>query len=227
MKAYFISGLGADRRAFQNLVLPSGLEVVHLDWIPPYARESLASYAQRLSARIQPQEPFVLVGLSLGGMIAAEIAAQLSPLQTLLISSIPSSRQLPRIYRILGAVGLHRYLPIRVMKSGMFIKRLFMNESFENRQLILKMVQEADPHFVRWALQAVLGWKRVQVPKGIVQIHGDKDELFPIRKIISPKVITGGRHLMVLNQAPQVSQLLQEALQPVMAMGIQNRGGQA
>jgi hypothetical protein len=41
VKIYFISRLGADRQAFRNLIFPTDLELIYLDWIIPMPDELL------------------------------------------------------------------------------------------------------------------------------------------------------------------------------------------
>lgn len=82
MKAYFISGMGADKRVFTHIQLPEGFEAVFLDWLAPNREETLPSYAMRLADHIDTTEPFVLIGLSFGGMLATEIAKQYPPAAT-------------------------------------------------------------------------------------------------------------------------------------------------
>src|SRR5687767_12739166 len=111
MKVYFISGLAADKRVFKYISLPAGCEAVHLEWITPQKDETLASYALRLAAAINREEPFALVGLSFGGMLATEIAKQYKPAVTILISSVPVAKQLPGYFRMAGKMGLHKFVP--------------------------------------------------------------------------------------------------------------------
>lgn len=92
MRVYCISGVGADHRAFQRLNIPDH-ELIAVPWIEPLSNESLSSYANRLGASIDTKEPFALLGLSFGGMLAAEMAALLKPRKLILISSIASSSQ--------------------------------------------------------------------------------------------------------------------------------------
>ena len=47
MKVYFISGLGADEKAFQLLQLP-GVEPVHLNWMPPLKKESIDCFINNI-----------------------------------------------------------------------------------------------------------------------------------------------------------------------------------
>ena len=63
MKAYFISGLGADKKAFQKIKLPAGYEPVYLDWITPEKDESLTNYARRFSSLIKNNYAIILIGL--------------------------------------------------------------------------------------------------------------------------------------------------------------------
>ena len=106
MKAYFISGLGADRTVFRNIHLPSTFEPVHLNWIEPQKNESLPSYAFRLAEKIDPSKPFILIGLSFGGMLAVEISRIYKPKQLILISSIRSAQDLPLLYKWAGRLRL-------------------------------------------------------------------------------------------------------------------------
>ena len=132
MKVYFVSGMGADSRVFKHIRLPAGYEIEHLHWIPSIKNESLKSYAVRLSEKIVPGEPFALLGLSMGGMIAAEIANhwkstfRFSPYITILISSVPVHKHLPPHFKISRLLGLYKIVPVRFLKSASFLKRFFL-----------------------------------------------------------------------------------------------------
>ena len=67
MNAYFISGLGADKRVFSKLKIDGQINIIHLDWIEPVKKESLASYTKRLSKKVDTTTPFAIVGVSFGG----------------------------------------------------------------------------------------------------------------------------------------------------------------
>ena len=124
MKAYFISGLGADKKAFRRIKLPSGYEPVYLDWIPPQKNESLTNYARRFSSLIKNDDAFILIGLSFGGMLASEIARLRRPMKTIIISSLASSSELPWYFKQAGKIGLHKAVPMTFLKAGTVIKNI-------------------------------------------------------------------------------------------------------
>jgi pimeloyl-ACP methyl ester carboxylesterase len=115
---YIISGLGADRRAFSKLVFPPEISVIHLDWIPPAANESLINYARRLGERIDQTAPYYLIGLSFGGMLATEITRIMNPIHTFLISSIATYKELPWYYRAAGSISLQKAIPVGLLKNS-------------------------------------------------------------------------------------------------------------
>ncbi len=212
MKVYFISGLGADRSIFKHIQLPSHCQPVYLDWIPPFKNESLAGYAQRLAEKINPSENFSLVGLSMGGMISVEITRHFKPLHTILISSISSSRHLPKYYRYLGALQLHKYIPISLMQNGAILKRLFTFETAEDKRMLKVMIRRIDVDFIRWGMEAILKWKSAEPPGRIIHIHGTHDEILPRRFTRPTHLISKGGHLMVMNRAGEINRILAEVL---------------
>ena len=67
-------GMGADQRLFQpQRALPYPL--ITPRWIELEAGEGLPDYARRMASRIDKPERFILGGVSLGGMVAAELAS--------------------------------------------------------------------------------------------------------------------------------------------------------
>jgi len=212
VKAYFISGMAADERVFKYVRLPDGCEIVHLTWIKPQKDESLTSYATRMTERIDQSQPFALVGLSFGGMLVTEIAKQTNPVKTILISSIPLSAHLPRYFRVAAALRLHKIVPIRLIKVSARLKRFITNETSEDKKLLWEIINSSDPAFIRWSMTAVLNWKNEVLPPSVVQIHGTRDEVLPVRYTKPTHIIPRGGHLLVMSRPQEVNALLQQCL---------------
>lgn len=208
MKAYLISGLAADSRVFKHIRLPDSIEVVYLEWIQPRKKESLKEYALRMSERIRMDEPFVLMGLSMGGMIASEIARVKKPVKLILISSVPCSGNLPFYFRTAGTLSLYKLVPVAALKWAARTKRFFTTETNEDKKLLREVIQESDNDFIRWAVEAILKWKQDDSPAHLVHIHGNKDEVLPIRFTHPTHIIKGAGHMMILTHAREINRIL-------------------
>ncbi|MFT3981222.1 MAG: alpha/beta hydrolase [Ferruginibacter sp.] len=212
MKVYFISGLAADSRVFKHIVLPDGFEVVHLHWIDPQKNESLSSYAHRLAAGIDSSENFALAGLSMGGMMAAEIARTYHPVTTILLSSVATSRELPALFKMAYRFRLHKFVPVGFLKTLSLLKRDFIADTAEDKLVLKQVIRDSDPAFIRWAMNAILEWKNEQKPDNCWHIHGSKDEILPLRYTHPTHIVDGGNHLMIMNKAAELNALLKEIL---------------
>lgn len=212
MKVYFICGLAADSRVFKHITLPPSYEPVYLDWIRPESNESLSNYALRMAEVIDPNEEFSLIGLSMGGMIAIEIAKIFNPVFTILISSIPSSDHLPKYYRLAASFNLHQIMPIALIQKAAVLKRLFTTETIEDKKMLKDMIRKSDPFFIRWAMNAVLRWDNKNIPEVFYQIHGGRDAILPRRYTKPTHTIVTGGHLMIMNHAAEINAILEKIL---------------
>jgi pimeloyl-ACP methyl ester carboxylesterase len=215
MKVYFISGLAADKRVFKYIQLPTGCEAVFLDWIAPEKEETLPSYALRLASKINTSEPFALVGLSFGGMLATEIAKVYKPAVTILISSVPVSKELPGYFRMAGKIGLHKIVPVSLLKGTAITKRFFTREKQADKLMLLDLINESDSDLIRWSVDAILNWQNDVVPQPLWHIHGKSDEILPVRFTNPTHTIPKHGHMMVMTASGMVNDLLCKALMEV------------
>ena len=204
---YFISGLGATKRSFQFLDL-SFCNPVFVDWIEPLKKESLASYAIRLRETIPDEKPLI-VGLSFGGMLAAEMARADPNAKAILISSNKTSAEFPAYLRVGKYVPAYKWLPDVIVKnSKYFFQWIFGAKGKEQQAVQLLILKETDMKFTNAAIDMILRWKtRVAVPN-IIHIHGTADKLLPYRKVKADYTIKGGTHLMVMDNGREISDIL-------------------
>lgn len=196
VRLYFIPGMGADARLFEGLKR-QGLEFEVLEFIPAIRGESMAEYAMRLAEGIDQQQPYILAGVSLGGMMASEIAENLKPEKLILISTVKRSAELPFYFKTF------RYLPLHKAFSGKFLARYGPRErrnSMEPWQadILENMRKEADSDFIEWAINAVVNWKKRKLPPNFVHFHGTQDLLLPGLFVKHREKYAGGKHVMVL-----------------------------
>lgn len=209
---FFISGLGADHRAFKRIEL-GGYDQTHLPWLIPEKGETLETYARRMAEPVMKAEFPIVIGLSLGGMITSEMSTFVPNMQGILISSIKHPKEKPALLKT-GKV-----FPIQGLITGGFMKRMSWvwpltqkKARKEDIEFMMQMFRDQNSRFLRWATLAAPKW----TPKGdldrLTHIHGTADRMFPIKKIIDPIVVEGGTHLMVYTRGKEVTELLKKEL---------------
>jgi pimeloyl-ACP methyl ester carboxylesterase len=214
MNVYFISGLGADRKAFEKLKLPPTFCIHYLDWVKHTKGESLHDYARRLAASVDTSKPYAIIGLSMGGMIASAMTQFLRPHKTILISSVACSEEFPPLLKLARFTQVHRLVPAFLFhRPNVFAYFLFGAKSRNEKRIMNHIISNADAHFVKWSIGAILSWKNKVRPKNIYHIHGDKDRILPVKYTHPDVVVKNGSHFMVWTKAGEVSRLLAEALQ--------------
>ncbi len=213
MRVYCIPGLGADRRVFGKLKLPEEFDVQFIEYITPNGNESLTSYVQRIAKQVDDSEPFYLLGLSFGGIVATELLKIIQPLQTILVSSVSSRREVPWYYKSGRYVPLHKLVsPDFIKNTNQLTYRFFNVIADEDKQLLKQIIQETDSVFLKWALNQVVMWNHEERSANIIHIHGDADRVLPIRYTKPDIVIRNGGHLMIYDKADEISNLVTRCL---------------
>lgn len=210
---YFISGLGIDERAFKKVTTPKNLKAVYLQWPVHNDNDSLEDYCKKIAALIDTSENFSLVGFSFGGIIAIELSKMLPVTKLVIISSISSHSELPSYLRFIGWLKLYSLLPAGAINKTSSITNWFNNvKNEDDKNLINQIIQESDPHFVKWAIDKILNWCNNNRPANLYHVHGKADRLFPCANVKADKLIDGGGHFMVLTHADEINAILQQQL---------------
>lgn len=205
-------GLAFDHRIFANLEWGEHIPQ-YIDWIEPQTNESFSSYAARI-ANLIPNESneLVLIGHSLGGMLAQEIAAQRNTKQVFLISSVRSRKEIPWFFKILKPRFLHRFFTQSLVSHTFpYWARFHDYESQEEQQLFLEMVAKHSNNYLKWALGNLTKWETPSLPSTttIFQIHGMQDRTLPCKLLKQPdQVVPDAGHFMVVKRPHIVSQFI-------------------
>ena len=209
-KVYFISGLGADKRAFSFLDL-SFCDPVFVEWLKPLEKESLNHYALRLRKQI-PEEHPIVVGVSFGGMLATEMAREDNLMNVIIIASNKSSAEFPAYFRVGKYLPVYKWIPEKLIKNKTVVNWVLGVEKDEQRKLINAIVADIDPAFLKWAIDAILHWKDTRIPGNVRHIHGTADKLLPCRLTNPDHTIEGGTHTMTLYKPKEISELLSKLI---------------
>ncbi|HEY7863014.1 MAG TPA: alpha/beta fold hydrolase [Thermoanaerobaculia bacterium] len=209
-----LPGLGADARMFDPL-REAGLDFESPAWIAPRATERLTEYAARFAEKIRSEEPVVLGGASLGGMVALEMARHLRPLSVVLLSSCRSPQAIRPALRRLGkaSTAIRNAPVVPAFVAGSWLAHWLGASTAEAARNVRAMFADASPEFVRWGLRAVLEWEGCPDPGVPVRhLHGGKDLLIPATRVTADLVVPGAGHVPSLTHPEAVSLFLREAV---------------
>jgi pimeloyl-ACP methyl ester carboxylesterase len=209
---YCISGLGADERAFSKLKI-NGYTLTVIPWLMPGKDETIQHYAKRMCAAILEENP-VLMGLSFGGMLCTEIAKLIPVSKIIIISSIKSSKELPFWMKAAATLKLNKIVPLKSTRLTQPIQNKMLGvQTDEEKTLVASLRREADLPYTNWAVNQALNWKNDWHHPKIYHIHGDKDNMFPIKNIKADYTIKNAGHFMIMNRAAEVSACINAILQ--------------
>ena len=206
---YLIPGTGADHRFFSRLQLDVNTQVI--EWTEWGNAQTIREYAEVLSLQINTEEPFGILGVSFGGMLAVEMSKFLGPEKLILVSSAKLYKELPIIVRISRRVGVHYLISPWLIKIIPFAGKIF-GVSKKDKRFFDKMIDETPKGHLKKTIRSILYWKNTVIPSDVIHIHGSHDKVIPIKKIQRPTAIEGGGHFMVYNMADQVGEIINEYL---------------
>lgn len=155
MKIYSFSGLGADKRVFEELQL--NCELIHIEWLPVTKTTTIEHYASQLSYFVDSSEDHILMGVSFGGILAIEVAKITHPKLTILISSIEVRSELKLLYIFAGNLKLTRLIPTVLIQPPSWL--LVYVFGTKRRQLLKDILADTDPQFMKWAIHQLCTWK--------------------------------------------------------------------
>lgn len=216
MDVYLLPGLGTDRRLFSRLDL-QGLPVRFLEW-PDYQRGcTLADLARQLREQVDAERPHILAGVSMGGMVAQELAALTMPQRVVLISSWTGPHEWPWSTKLGATLQVQRVITETTMRGTWPLKQWLVGQgNKEIDRLLFDMACAEGAHKLRYGLNAIFRWKGSPWKGPVTRIHGEADRVTPLRFPVD-HLIPAGSHSMVIHKADEVGaafrKVLLEALQ--------------
>lgn len=211
MKVYLLPGIACDHRLFDRIDL-NGFDAVKLDW--PHFRDGcdLADIAKDLAPAVDATQPHVLVGVSMGGMVASELALITKPERVVLISTWTGPSEWPWFVRWSARMHAEVLINSLTMRLAFPARRLLGARDEATDRFLMAMALKAGPTEIRRATRAILQWKGSRWNGPTVRIHGAKDALMPLPLVRADHVVPDGTHAMIYCQPEAVSAALRTAL---------------
>ncbi|REC60652.1 alpha/beta hydrolase [Chryseobacterium pennae] len=210
MKIYIVSGLGADFKVLERLEFPKHCELIFIDWLIPEENEPFHTYVERMAEKVDPSEPFCLLGYSFGGIMIQEINRLKPAEKVVILGSIKSDKEKSRFIKTGEVTKIPRILPVGLFNVKAANVYAVLRKLFDPKNpRLLQYFRVRDPYYLKWSVEKVSEWKFEENPE-VIQILGDKDIVFPIKNSKPDYVIKGGTHLFPATKAKEVSKILNE-----------------
>ena len=209
---YLLPGQGADCRLFKYIEFP--YDTVHLEFPVPEKKTTLREYAHGFIPSIDTSKPFILIGVSLGGMICSELTDTLEPDLTIVISSAKYRAELPGRYKFQKTIPLNKIIPKGMTKWGAKVLAPIVEPARkQDKETFRSMIEAKDPAYIKRTVDMVINWNKEGYNDRIIHIHGDRDHTLPHRKVRYDYLVENGTHMMVYIRGDEVSRLINEILQ--------------
>lgn len=211
---YFMPGLAASPSIFEHIKLDENEFEIHLlEWKIPYKGETLQEYAKRMTDEIRHENP-VLVGVSFGGILVQEMNTIIKTRKTIIISSVKSNKEFPRRMKIAKLTKIYKLFPTSIIQNiENYIPDSINQKYLKGRKDLYKMyLSVRDKLYLEWALEQVILWNREIPDENVIHIHGNQDEVFPIKYIQNCIVLEKGTHIMIINRYKWLNEKLPELL---------------
>lgn len=170
------------------------------NWPKWQGETTVSEMAQRLIEDHRIENGDVLVGSSLGGMMAGEIARFRRIECVALIGSAVKKEEVSKILAILH--------PLIDLSPISFIKTL----SGKLPRDLAEIFADSDPDMIRAMSKAVFQWEGAEPSARVFRIHGSRDLVIPPPDQVD-LMIKGG-HMLAMTHAEECVQGLKEFLKP-------------
>ena len=196
---YFMPGLAASSKIFERIQLPEEQFETHLlEWFLPKPNETLEGYAERMAEEIKHDDA-VLIGVSFGGILVQEIAKIKPVRKTIIISSVKCMDEFPLRMKVAKNTKAYKLIPTGMFSNVESLLKYGIGDRIKERlELYKTYLSVNDKKYLDWAIEHVLIWDRKEADEKVVHIHGDNDDVFPIKNIKNCIVVKGGTHAMIL-----------------------------
>jgi len=199
---YFMPGMAASSSIFERIHLPPETFEMHLlEWVLPNKNESLKDYAKRMAENIKHQN-VILIGVSFGGILVQEMKQFVNPKKVIIISSVKSNAEMPRRMKIAKTTKAYKLIPTKLFENIELLAKFSFGSSVLKQRLKLyeKFLSVRDKIYLDWAIEEIINWDRTEIDTEIIHIHGENDEVFPLKHIGKSINVKGGTHIMIITK---------------------------
>ena len=153
-----------------------------------------------MTKKIVHENP-VLIGVSFGGILVQEMASFITVRKVIIISSVKSNLEFPKRMLLAKKTKAYKLIPVSLVQNIESLAKFSFGKKVNERlKLYEKFLSVREKRYLDWAIEQVILWDRIDADPDVIHIHGDLDDVFPIKYIKDCIVVKGGTHVMILNK---------------------------
>ena len=173
----------------------------------------MKEFAGLILPQIDTTDRFILIGVSIGGMICVELAELIKPEKVIIISSAKQRMELPFRYRFQKTIPLNKITPKGLIKLGArILQPLVEPDRNKNKATFKSMLKKKDKTYLKRSVNMIVNWDRKIYDSTIVHIHGTNDHTLPSKHIGTSMKIEKGSHMMALTRGQEMNDLILSVL---------------
>jgi pimeloyl-ACP methyl ester carboxylesterase len=181
--------MGADNRMYSG-PWRTMANATFVDWPEHGGEKTIADVAQRVATEFNIADGDVVVGSSLGGIVACEIARLRELKKLVLIGSAVNKDEICSLLALLHPIA--DFAPVKFIQAA----------AGKLPSELTDMFRSAQPEFIRAMCHAIFDWNGVESRSTrLIRIHGRYDRVIPL----PPKVdhVVDGGHLIAMTHAEE------------------------
>lgn len=214
-KIYLIPGIGCSEVIFEKITPLDGFYFQYLTWKEPLKNESFEDYSLRMAEGVVFHQCDVILGVSLGGMVAQVLASKYPQVRCVAVSSCVSSDEYSPFLLAVKRFSLEKVIPTGFFTNP-YVASYMITGSIKKRhaEAIKSIFCGMSKHYFECATTWAVNFSSpIKDAKTILRIQGSKDALFPIKTLTTDAVvIEGATHLAVYTHGRKVSEELKKLL---------------
>ena len=166
----FIPSFGTNSTLYDNIKLAdeNHSKVIKSEWLGIQERESFETYALKFINHYDISHHDILVGTSLGGIIAQEINKQIPVKQVIIISSLKSEKEMPRLFTMIRQLRLYYFFSPVLLKLGLDLVVPLYGRQVKRYLWFRRVFKQSDNDFLRWSFKNIVHWKNESIVENLI-----------------------------------------------------------
>ena len=198
---YAMPGLGASPEIFEFLKFDENINLICLSWIIPKNNECISDYALRMSKKIIHKNACIM-GVSFGGILVQEMSRFIKFEKIIIVSSVKSNKEFPMSMVLAKKTKVYKFFPVQWIKNVESLASFSFGKNINKRlDLYKKYLSVRNPVYLNWAINELINWDQDSYLSNIIHIHGEKDNVFPIKYLKNIEIIKDANHAMILTKS--------------------------